>query len=45
MVTADGIFLEEMEVQIGYTNGDVVCISGVEEGSWFDSGYQAIVGG
>jgi len=45
MVTEDGIFLMEMEVQIGYTNGDVVCISGVEEGAWFDSGYRAIVGG
>ena len=45
MVTEDGVFLMEMEVQIGYTNGDVVCISGVEEGSWFDSGYKAIVGG
>lgn len=44
MVTEDGIFLMEMEVQIGYTNGDVVCISGVEEGAWFDSGYKAIVG-
>lgn len=45
MVTEDGVFLMEMEVQIGYTNGDVVCISGVEEGAWFDSGYRAIVGG
>ena len=44
MVTEEGIFLMEMEVQIGYTNGDVVCISGVEEGAWFDSGYKAIIG-
>lgn len=44
MVTEEGIFLMEAEVQVGYTNGDVVCISGVEEGSWFDSGYRAIIG-
>ena len=44
MVTEEGLFLMEMEVQIGYTNGDVVCISGVEEGTWFDSGYKAIIG-
>lgn len=44
MVTEEGIFLMETEVQIGYTNGDVVCISGVEEGAWFDSGYKAIIG-
>lgn len=45
MVTEDGIFIMEVEVQIGYTNGDVVCVSGVEEGAWFDSGYKVIVGG
>lgn len=45
MVTEEGIFLTEVEVQIGYTNGDVICVSGVEEGAWFDSGYKAIMGG
>lgn len=45
MVTEDGILIMEVEVQIGYTNGDVVCVSGVEEGAWFDSGYKAIMGG
>lgn len=44
-VTEDGILIMEIEVQIGYTNGDVVCVSGVEEGTWFDTGYKAIAGG
>lgn len=44
-VTEDGIFLEEVEVQTGYTNGEVICVSGINEGEWFDSGYKAIVGG
>lgn len=44
-VTEDGILIMEIEVQIGYGNGDVVCVSGVEEGAWFDTGYKAIAGG
>lgn len=44
-VTAEGIFLTEREIQIGYSNGDYVCVTGVEEGEHFDMGYKAIVGG
>ncbi len=44
-VTAEGIFLTEREIQIGYSNGDYVCVTGVEEGEYFDMGYKAIVGG
>ena len=44
-VTAEGIFLTEREIQIGYSNGDYVCVTGVEEGECFDMGYKAIVGG
>lgn len=44
-VTAEGIFLTEREIQIGYSNGDYVCVTGVEEGECFDMGYKAIMGG
>ena len=44
-VTAEGIFLTEREIQIGYSNSDYVCVTGVEEGECFDMGYKAIVGG
>lgn len=45
LVTESGLFLAELEVQIGYSNSDMVCVSGVSEGDWFDSGYKAIMGG
>lgn len=41
-VTADGYFLEEVEMEVGYSNGAVVCVSGINEGDYFDTGYQAI---
>lgn len=44
-VTEDGVFIMEQEVQTGYSNGDLICVSGVEEGDWFDAGYKAIAGG
>lgn len=44
-VTAEGIFITEREIQIGYSNGEDVCVTGVEEGEYFDMGYKAIVGG
>ena len=44
-VTAEGIFLTEREIQVGYSNGDYVCVTGVEEGEYFDMGYKAVVGG
>ena len=44
-VTGDGIFLTEREIKIGYSNGDYVCVTGIEEGEYFDMGYKAIVGG
>ena len=45
-VTKDGYYLREVEVQIGregYNNA--ICVSGVEEGSYFDSGYGFVIGG
>lgn len=44
-VTQDGIFLQEVEVSIGYSDGTRVCVNGVEEGQYFDTGYKAIAGG
>lgn len=40
-----GVFIEEIQVGRGYSNGDYVCVTGVEEGDWFDTGYKAIIGG
>ena len=45
MVDENGVLIAELPVQIGYTNGEVVCVSGIEEGAWFDSGYKAVIGG
>jgi hypothetical protein len=42
-VQADGTFLGEVEIKIGYQIGNLVCVSGVSEGEWFDSGYQTVV--
>lgn len=43
-VTEDGYFLEELEVQRGYSNGDLVCVTGIEEGTFYDNGYQIVAG-
>lgn len=45
VVTEHGVFVREAEVQISYTNGSQVCITGVDEGTYCDSGYKAIVEG
>lgn len=42
-VQADGTLLGETEVTVGFRVGNLVCVSGVPEGAWFDSGYKAIV--
>lgn len=41
-VSADGYFIEEVEVEVGYRDERLVCVSGVTEGDWFDTGYQAL---
>lgn len=43
-VTAEGKFMAEVEVSVGYRGDGVVCVSGVNEGDYFDAGYKAIVG-
>lgn len=44
-VTEDGIFIREVEVEIGYIFGNQVCVNGISEGSYFDTGYKAVTGG
>ena len=44
-VSAQGLYMTELEVEIGYSNGDTVCVSGIAEGTFYDSGYKAVVGG
>ena len=39
-VTEDGVFLEEVKVEVGYSDGTMVCVSGVSEGDCFDTGYR-----
>lgn len=44
-VTEDGYFLEELEVQRGYSNGELVCVTGIEEGTFYDNAYQMVAEG
>ncbi len=44
-VTKNGDVIAETEVEIAFTMGDMVCISGVAEGTYCDAGYKDIVGG
>jgi len=44
-VDAEGKAIGEVEVTVGYSDGSFVCVSGIEAGEWFDTGYGAIKGG
>ena len=44
-VTEFGQFVREVEVGRGFSDGEMVCVTGVNVGEWFDSGYKAIAGG
>ena len=44
-VTEEGFFLREVEVKTGFSSGGLICVSGVDEGQFFDSGYKQIVEG
>lgn len=44
-VTEDGIFVQEVEVEIGYISGNQVCVNGISEGTYYDTGYKAVAGG
>ncbi len=44
-VTATGEVLGEAEVEIGYAIGNMICVTGVPEGTYCDAGYSAVAGG
>lgn len=44
-VSENGSFIAEIPVQVSYDDGSYACVSGIDEGDWFDSGYKAIMGG
>lgn len=44
-VTENGLFLSEIEVKPGYSDGDLICVSGISEGGWYDTGYKAVTEG
>lgn len=41
LVEKDGTVLGEQEVEVGFSQGGLTCISGVEEGRYCDSGYKS----
>lgn len=44
-VTETGVFIREAVVEIGYSDGYWVTVTGVDEGEYFDSGYKSVVEG
>lgn len=44
-VTSDGVFVAEVEVKIGYSDQNYVCITGITEGQYFDAGYAQFAKG
>ena len=44
-VTPEGTFLREIEVCVGYRDGSRVCVTRIEEGTWYDAGYKALMAG
>lgn len=44
-VTETGLFLSELEVKTGYSDGNLICVSGISEGGWYDTGYKAVTEG
>ena len=44
-VTQQGSFLTEHKVTVGYSDGQFICVTGVDEGKYYDSGYKAVIEG
>lgn len=42
-VNSEGKFLEEVEVGVGYNNGEYICVTGLKEGEFCDNGYKDLV--
>lgn len=44
-VTEEGILIEELQVKVSYSDGNLAVVNGIQEGQWFDSGYKVVVQG
>lgn len=44
-VTESGMLIGEYQVEIGYSNGETICVTGISAGNYYDSGYKVVVGG
>lgn len=44
-VSKSGIFIDEIAVSVGYSDGTYVSVVGVNEGDYFDSGYKLVAEG
>lgn len=44
-VTKDGTFVGESKVTIGFSDGKKICVTGVQEDKYYDSGYKAVIEG
>lgn len=44
-VSEEGVFLQEIEVELGYQSETMICVDGIPEGTYYDTGYKAIAGG
>jgi len=45
ILTKDGTLVGEIEVKPGYTDGKKICVTGPQEGHYYDSGYGSMAGG
>lgn len=45
VITEEGLLKGEVEVSVGFSDGVVVCVSGIEVGTYCDNGYKAVAGG
>ena len=44
-VTEKGVFIREIPVELGYVVDGIAYVSGITEGSYYDAGYKAVLGG
>lgn len=44
-VSESGVFIREIPVTLGFSDGSYVCVTGVNAGDYFDSGYKLVAEG
>ena len=44
-VTEEGILIEELQVKVSYSDGNLAVVNGIQEVQWFDSGFKVVVQG